>query len=116
MLRSVLQAVNLQEVINKLDHADISEVDPHHVHIDIRVFIPNVALDLYYNVVEGDHLMFAIDTLQTHIVIRPHDLQVLCRFSALSIQDSLRSVAQQNLLKTLSETLANSQVRIVVNV
>ena len=109
---NLANSVNINDVIDKLDSTLTApgDISPYHCHIDVRVFIPNVTLDLYYNIVEGDHLLFDIDTLQTQVILRPHDFQVLCRFNALSIQDSLRSAAQQNLLKTLDEDVSQVQV------
>jgi hypothetical protein len=51
-------------------------VDPLHVSMAITVRIPEVALDLTYDLSKGRHLVLAVRTLEMQLFFRPRDLQV----------------------------------------
>lgn len=76
------------------------EEDPMHVSMKVNVRIPEVALDLTYDVSKGRQLVLAVRTLEVQVLFRPHDMQILFDLSELSIQDSLRSKAQQDIART----------------
>ena len=67
--------------------------------IIVKITVPNVVLDLYYNIVEGDHLLFSVLGLETDVVLRYLDMRVGCRYQSLLIEDSMRSAGQRTLLR-----------------
>lgn len=51
--------------------------DPTHISMVVNLQIPEVALDLTYDVSKGRHLVLALRMLEMKIIFRPHDMQVL---------------------------------------
>ena len=50
--------------------------DPLHVSMEIRVTVPEVALDLTYDNAKGRHLVLSVRTLEMLLRFRPHDMEV----------------------------------------
>ena len=50
--------------------------DPSHISMVVNLQIPEVALDLTYDVSKGRHLVLALRMLEMKIIFRPHDMQV----------------------------------------
>ena len=50
--------------------------DPTHISMVVNLRVPEVALDLTYDVSKGRHLVLALRMLEMKILFRPHDMQV----------------------------------------
>lgn len=79
---------------------DIDERDPLVVNLNVLLKFPVLVLDLTYDVETGNHLVFAVRTLETRYVSRAYDSQIFFDLSDLSIQDSLRAESQQYLARS----------------
>ena len=65
--RSALNGSELEQIIPD---------DPLHVSMIIKVTVPEVALDLTYDILKGRHLVLSVRTLEMQLSFRSHDMQV----------------------------------------
>jgi hypothetical protein len=103
-LKALLVESETPDVIEKVEDrassTPLEEEDPIHISMTVNVKIPEVALNLTYDVSKGRQLLLAVRTLEIQVLSRSHDMQILFDLSELSIQDSLRSEAQRDLART----------------
>jgi hypothetical protein len=100
-LKAFLEESETPDIIEKEeDRTPIVVEDPMHISMTVNVKIPEVALNLTYDVSKGRQLVLAVRTLEIQVLFRLHDMQILFDLSELSIQDSLRSEAQRDLART----------------
>eukprot|EP01041_Mallomonas_annulata_P001683 gene1683-3255_t len=85
--------------VNKAVEVQIED-SPLHRTLDVTLQVPELALDLQYDMMKGHHLFLSVKTLQTHLVMRPYDLQWVFDLNTLSIQDSQRCLDQRDLART----------------
>ena len=68
---------NLSDVLTDTRSSGQDSVDdPHRVTMQINVRIPEVALDLTYDVSKGRHLVLSVRTLEMQMIFRSKDMQV----------------------------------------
>ena len=75
----------------------------------MKIEVPNVELDLYYNS-GGDHLLLSVLALKTDVILRYFDMRVFCQYSSLRIEDSVRVSSQKTLLRNDLAHEAETQI------
>lgn len=76
------------------------EQDPASINVDINVRLPEVALNLNYDPPGTNHQSLAVRKVGVRVMVRPHDLQVLCELGEIALQDTWRCEEQKYLLHT----------------
>jgi hypothetical protein len=102
--RSLHSHSNFQEIIEAIETSNDSNnlviIDPNHVGLRINVKMPAIVLELTYDSLNGNHLIFEVKALELTILTRPYDLQIEINLNEFNIKDSKRSLSQQFLAKT----------------
>lgn len=105
---TVTEEMKHSDIYPNIIHAiqnNVDEKDPLSININVVLKFPILVLDLTYDIETGNHLVFAVRSLETRYLSRAYDTQILFDLSELSIEDSLRADTQQYLAK--SENLNN---------
>lgn len=76
------------------------DVDPLHRTLDVRLHVPEVALDLQYDVHRRQHLILTVNSLKGHLIMRPYDMQLDFDLNTVAIEDSQRNLSQRDLVRT----------------
>lgn len=102
--RSLHSHTNLQEIIEAIETSNDSDnlinIDPNQVGLKINVKMPIIILELTYDTLNSNHLVFEVKALELNILIRPYDLQIEIDLNEFNIKDSKRALSQQYLAKT----------------
>ena len=80
------------------------------VNVHMNVLIPEVVLDLTYDVTRGLHLVLTMNDLHAVIQTRVYDFKATFKMDQLSIQDSLRCDSQKYLVRSSSNNSGNSNL------
>ena len=82
-------------------------ISPTHCYVDVTVDLPLISINLF--VTDNHSVTLLVSDMDTHVLVRQHDVQVYFALKSLKLLDSLRGLEQEAIIFTPPLTLAQRQ-------